>query len=180
MGAFEELWEGSDRDSILCSADPWEVGLEARSLIRRPWRGPPTQENSPYLLIQFQSPPQLGSTRWAPAFPGTPTSELSGVHSETLPIHVVWQTLSAPRQLCGADRDRWGWDPLGPGCPGADLPLNTSVALSHCLLSLCDLITEVSFRLTQTVCFVSNVICNFLRSQASARWNIVTPLFPAT
>ena len=109
MGAFEELWEGSDQDSILCSADPWEVGLEARSLIRRLWRGPPTQENSPYLLIQFQSPPQPGSTPWAPAFPGTPTSELSGVHSETLPIHAVWQTLSAPRQL-----GRQGQVGLGP------------------------------------------------------------------
>ena len=57
------------------------------------------------------------------------------------------------------------------------MPLNASVALSHCLLlPLCDLITEVSFRLTQTVCFVSNAISNFLRSQASARWNIFTPL----
>ena len=178
MGAFEELWEGSDQDSILCSADPWEVGLEARSLIRRLWRGPPTQENSPYLLIQFQSPPQPGSTPWAPAFPGTPTSELL----------VSTQRLS-PSTRCGrhslrpgswADKDRWGWDPLGPGCPGADSLLNASVALSHCLLSLCDLITEMSFRLTQTVCFASTMISNFLRSQASARWNVVTPLFPAT
>lgn len=178
MGAFEELWEGSDRDSVLCSADSWWVGLEARSLIKRLWQGPPGELPLPANTISVSTP--TGKHALAPAFPGTPTSELSGVHSETLPVHAVWQTLSAPRQLCGADKDRWGWDPLGPGCPGADLPLNVSVALSHCLLSLCDLITKVSFRLTQTVCFASNVISNFLRSRASARWNIVTLLFPAT
>ena len=122
MGAFEELWEGSDRDSILCSADPWEVGLEARSLIRRLWRGPPTQENSPYLLIQFQSPLQLGSTRWAPAFPGTPTSELSGVHSETLPIHVVWQTLCAQAVVWGR-QGQVGLGPAGTWLPWCRLAL---------------------------------------------------------
>lgn len=56
------------------------------------------------------------------------------------------------------------------------LPLNMNIILFYCLaLPSRDLVTEAFFGLVKKVLFTSNVISDFLKSRASARWNIISP-----